>query len=115
LTPRLWSGFGARAGYRAILGRRSRTAPTAWVTARRGPRIPRQVGITHETIRAAIDRMSSPEFWENQETRSAILARVPEYRRSKFQLALPEWAAAEMVGAYLLDFSATRSFLCADA
>ena len=71
-------------------------------------------GITHETVRAAIDRMSAPEFWERDKTRSAILARIPEYRLSKFQLALPEWAAAEMVGAYLLDFSGTRSFLRTD-
>ena len=71
-------------------------------------------GITHKTIRAAIDRMSTPEFWERENTRSAILARIPEYRLSKFQLALPEWAAAEMVGAYLLDFSGTRSFLRTD-
>jgi ATP-dependent Lhr-like helicase len=68
-------------------------------------------GITHETIRATIDRMSEPGFWESEKTRSAILARVPDYRLSKFQVALPEWAAGEMVGAYLLDFSGTRSFL----
>jgi ATP-dependent Lhr-like helicase len=69
-------------------------------------------GITHETIRATIDRMSEPGFWESEKTRSAIRARVPEYRLSKFQVALPEWAAGEMVGAYLLDFSGARSFLC---
>lgn len=72
-------------------------------------------GITHETILDAINRVSSPEFWESEKNRSAILAKVPDYRLSKFQLALPEWAAAEMVGAYLLDFSATRTFLSADA
>ena len=55
--------------------------------------------------------MAEPEFWESEKTRSAILARVPEYRLSKFQIALPEWAAGEMVGAYLLDFSGARSFL----
>lgn len=71
-------------------------------------------GITHETIRAAIDRMAAPEFWERGDTRSAILARIPEYRLSKFQPALPEWAAAEMVGAYLLDFIGTCSFLRRD-
>ena len=71
-------------------------------------------GITHETIRAAIDRMSAPEFWKSGKTRSAILARIPEYRLSKFQRALPEWASAEMVGAYLLDFSGASSFLRTD-
>ena len=71
-------------------------------------------GVTHERIRAAIDQISAPDFWESEKTRFAILARVPEYRLSKFQLALPEWAAAEMVGAYLLDFSSSRSFLRKD-
>ena len=68
-------------------------------------------GITHETIRAAIDRMSEPTFWDSEKTRSEILARMPAYRLSKFQPALPDWAAAEMIGAYLLDFDATHGFL----
>jgi len=59
--------------------------------------------------------MSAPGFWESEDTRSEILARVPEYRLSKFQVALPEWAAAEMVGAYLLDFGGTASFLTGEA
>ena len=56
----------------------------------------------------------APEFWESEETRFAILARIPGYRLSKFQLALPAWAVAEMVGAYLLNFGGARSFLRSD-
>ena len=46
-----------------------------------------------------------------QKTRAAMLARVPDYRPSKFQLALPAWAAAEMVGSYLLDLEGAARFL----
>jgi hypothetical protein len=55
--------------------------------------------------------MSEPTSWDSEKTRSEILARMPAYRLSKFQLALPERAAAEMVGTYLLDFDATHGFL----
>ena len=68
-------------------------------------------GVTQETIRAAIGRMSATGFWESDGTRSAILARLPDYRLSKFQLALPRSAAAEMVGAYLLDFDGADAFV----
>ncbi len=68
-------------------------------------------GISNDTVRAAIARMSRLGFWKSEETRSAILARIPEYRLSKFQQAVPDWAAKEMVGGYLLDFDATQSFL----
>lgn len=68
-------------------------------------------GLSNETVRAAIASMSRLGFWKSAETRSAILARIPAYRLSKFQQALPDWAAEEMVGAYLLDFDATQSFL----
>ena len=45
------------------------------------------------------------------ETQQALLARLPEYRLSKFQQALPDAFAVEMVGAYLLDVTGTVAFL----
>jgi ATP-dependent Lhr-like helicase len=68
-------------------------------------------GVTHGTVQAAIENMSQPDFWGSKETRAAMLARVPDYRLSKFQVALPDVMAAEMVGAYLLDFDRTQRFL----
>lgn len=51
--------------------------------------------------RAAVASLADREAW------AALLPKVraalPEYRLSKFQRALPEWAQAEMVEAYLLD------------
>ena len=55
--------------------------------------------------------MRAEGFWEAAETRQALLLRFPNYRLSKFQLALPEWAAVEMVGASLLDFAGASATL----
>jgi ATP-dependent Lhr-like helicase len=60
-------------------------------------------GVTHETVRAAIGKMASAEFWEAPETRRAVLARLPNYRLSKFQDCLPERFTLEVVERYLLD------------
>jgi ATP-dependent Lhr-like helicase len=45
------------------------------------------------------------------ETQQALLARLPEYRLSKFQQALPDAFAVEMVGVYLLDVAGAAAFL----
>ena len=68
-------------------------------------------GIGHETVRAALERMTSPDFWTSKATRHAVLARLPGYRLSKFQDCLPEAMAMEMVGAYLLDTKGTGRWL----
>jgi ATP-dependent Lhr-like helicase len=68
-------------------------------------------GVTHDSVSAAIQEMRREDFWSAEETRQALLARLPEYRLSKFQDALPEPMAMEMLGSWLLDFESTRSFL----
>lgn len=70
-------------------------------------------GVTHETVRSAIAQMSEEGFWGREGTQTEILSRVPEYRLSKFQIALPQWAATEMVGGYLLDFEGAWRYLFA--
>jgi len=55
--------------------------------------------------------MSQPGFWDDHETRHVIMSRLPEYRLSKFQRALPDDASVEMVGRYLLDIPATQRWL----
>ena len=67
--------------------------------------------ITHSALLSAISKMAEDGFWDSPETRAAMLARAPSYRLSKFQIALPEWAAAEMVGNYLLDFEGACNYL----
>ena len=71
-------------------------------------------GVTHDTVGAIIDRIARDAFWCDADAWRAILAKLPEYRLSKFQQALPEAASREMIGAYLLDVAGTRSFLGAN-
>ena len=72
-------------------------------------------GLSDTALRAAVAEMGRAEFWEKPETRQALLARLPAYRLSKFQNALPDAFAVEMVGRYLLDFDAARRFVSAAA
>lgn len=72
-------------------------------------------GASDEAVRLAVGEMASTDFWTRPETGSALLSRLPEYRLSKFQDALPDTMAVEMVGNYLLDIAGARSFLDACA
>jgi ATP-dependent Lhr-like helicase len=70
-------------------------------------------GVSDSALRARIGELASPDFWRTPEVCRAILASVPEYRLSKFQAALPDSLAVEVVGAYLLDFVRTPAWLAA--
>ncbi len=54
--------------------------------------------MTHGAIDAVVDRMAGEAFWNDAGAWRAIVARLPEYRLSKFQRALPEAASVELVG-----------------
>jgi ATP-dependent helicase Lhr and Lhr-like helicase len=68
-------------------------------------------GVTRDHVGEAIDLLRGPSFWDDPATGPALMARLPPYRLSKFQDALPETMALEMVETYLLDVSMTRQFL----
>jgi ATP-dependent helicase Lhr and Lhr-like helicase len=68
-------------------------------------------GVSDGAVRAAAAEMAGAAFWEKPDTRRALLAKLPGYRLSKFQEALPEEFAVEMVGNFLLDIAAARRFL----
>jgi ATP-dependent Lhr-like helicase len=68
-------------------------------------------GVTHGTIDEVVDRMAGEEFWKDEGVWRSIFARLPEYRLSKFQPALPDHASTEMIGAYLLDAKGARAYL----
>jgi hypothetical protein len=55
-------------------------------------------GASDGAVRAAIQELAGTQFWERPETGRALLGRLPAYRLSKFQDALPEAFAVEMVG-----------------
>lgn len=46
-------------------------------------------GATDETLRAQVAELGSDGFWRGPQRRRAVLGRLPEYRLSKFQAALP--------------------------
>jgi ATP-dependent Lhr-like helicase len=68
-------------------------------------------GITHDTVRTAIRKLSDSGWWQDPATTHTILSRLPDYRLSKFQPCLPEKFAVEMVGAYLLDIPGAMRWL----
>lgn len=64
-----------------------------------------------EPLRQALARLADPTFWDDPALHAAILARLPNYRLSKFQQALPEDAAAEAVGRYLVSRRGARRYV----
>jgi ATP-dependent Lhr-like helicase len=68
-------------------------------------------GIGHETVGAAIGRMTNDDFWTEPAFRKSLLGRLPNYRLSKFQDCLPEEFALETVETYLLDVEGTMAWL----
>jgi len=59
-------------------------------------------GVNHTSIEAAVRELIVPGFWSEERLR-AMRGRIPEYRLSKFQDALPEAAVAEMLGGVFID------------
>lgn len=68
-------------------------------------------GVTHGAVDAAVDTLGSDVFWSDAGNRRAIVSRLPPYRLSKFQRALPERLGVEMVADYLLDVEGARTYL----
>jgi len=68
-------------------------------------------GVADASVRDAVRALARDAFWSAPDTGRALLARIPEYRLSKFQDALPERCALEMLGGYLLDVPGTKRFL----
>jgi ATP-dependent Lhr-like helicase len=68
-------------------------------------------GIGHESVGRAIARMTTADFWNEADTRRAVLARLPAYRLTKFQDCLPENFALEVIETYLLDVAGTVRWL----
>ncbi len=67
-------------------------------------------GVSHSSLERALEELGKHEFWD-AERLSALRARLPPYRLSKFQDALPDAAVTEMLAATFLDIEGTRVFL----
>ncbi len=64
-------------------------------------------GLTFATLCQAIDAMRMRAFWDDPSHQRCVFALLPAYRLSKFQRALPERYALEMIRDYLLDIPGT--------
>lgn len=64
-------------------------------------------GVTHATVEAAL-RELAPDSWWSEERLTKLRARIPPYRLSKFQDALPDAALGEMLGEFFLDGTGAR-------
>lgn len=67
--------------------------------------------VSETAVLGAITEMSAPGFWDRADVWEAVLEKLPAYRLSKFQRALPEKLARELVGAWLLDVPGTTALL----
>jgi len=67
-----------------------------------------------KTVLAAIDGLRTPELWESEGLWRDVLAGLPSYRLSKFQLLMPPWMVRERLASFLLDVSGTWEFLESD-
>ncbi len=65
-------------------------------------------GLQWSTLSPVLRELERFSFWEDEEVWKELLAKLPEYRLSKFQRAMPERAAREMIGEYLLDWERAR-------
>jgi ATP-dependent Lhr-like helicase len=72
-------------------------------------------GVSHAAVTVAIEALATPAFWDDAELWQRIVARVPTYRLSKFQDALPPRFQLELLGRYLLDLDGARRFVLGDA
>lgn len=59
-------------------------------------------GITAERFQDAIERLSTPEVWDDTKLWKHVAESLPNYRLSKFQDLMPDWVEQEVVADYLL-------------
>ncbi len=67
--------------------------------------------VTHDAVTAEIDRIVAEQILSSTDTQRRLAAMLPEYRLSKFQAALPDLYAVEMVAGYFLDAGGAGAWL----
>jgi len=67
-------------------------------------------GITPERFQDAIERLSTPEVWDDTKFWKDVAESLPNYRLSKFQDLMPDWVEQEVVADYLLSTKKARDW-----
>ena len=65
-------------------------------------------GVSHASVEAVLRELAVPGWW-SEERLTAMRARIPPYRLSKFQDALPDAALSELLGEFFLDAGGART------
>ena len=68
-------------------------------------------GVSLSTVEEVLARLRAADFWTSPENKTAIRAKVPPFRLSKFQRALPPAAETEFVANSFLDFEGAARVL----
>ena len=67
-------------------------------------------GITVKRFQDAIERLSTPEVWDDSKLWKDVAGYLPNYRLSKFQDLMPDWVEQEVVADYLLSTKSARDW-----
>ena len=67
--------------------------------------------VTHDSVRAEVDRIVAENVLGDVEVRRRIAALLPQYRLSKIQQALHDAYGVDVVARYLLDAGGTGAWL----
>ncbi|MFB6374574.1 MAG: hypothetical protein ABEN55_15960, partial [Bradymonadaceae bacterium] len=55
-------------------------------------------------------RLREDDFWEDDAVWNVVRKSLPDYRLSKFQDLLPEWAEREVLAEFLLQVEGAKNF-----
>ena len=69
-------------------------------------------GITPERFHDAIERLATPEVWDDAKHWRDVAQSLPNYRLSKFQDLMPDWVEQEVVADYLLSTKHAWDWCC---
>jgi ATP-dependent helicase Lhr and Lhr-like helicase len=67
--------------------------------------------LSSQAIHDSLKHLKHAEYWNNESTQQFILNQLPNYRLSKFQQAMPDHYAREMISNYLLDLPGALRYL----
>jgi ATP-dependent Lhr-like helicase len=68
-------------------------------------------GLNHSSLLAALHALGDSAFWEDPDRVRAIRARLPPFRMSKFQDALPDAAVTEMLAKFFIDAAGAQAVI----
>ena len=103
-----WTWAGGRINHSLAL---ALSITTGWRVVPDNVRLRMEGGATLAKLYPLIEAMRSRDFWDDAAFGAAVRGRLGAWRLRRFQNALPDALAHEMVADYLLDVGAVVDFL----